>query len=394
MNDLERKLKFLTGNDEYSEQEIYQPDENSHFINIESQEENNDSDGEITLRDLSAESYLRLDHSKKSSKKDKKKRSEYFDDFDDDDLVDSSYLANERGLKKLKGSKIYNKITKHMSADLIDDFEGFLNSDDTFSGEDSDELRSNLISMGRTYARDTGVSAENSEIVKVFSTSEKKLKDLYDEISKDSAALQKDIDQMRNSTRGKNFKTLSEMAATKTTYHNTKLAAIKEMNSIKKTQFDMQMKEKAAKLASGSGDASSDISSSTIKSLFGAGRNDIVNSIGGYGRVSGARGNSIGYQTLDLDEDDEAIEQKYFANDAEEVSDGDKFLEYENSGVEYVLLVDDDAKPLEVIAEDRDGNVIPDYPMPSNVDQLRFDVNMFTLNATDELHRKYNVRKV
>ncbi len=91
---------------------------------------------------------------------------------------------------------------------------------------------------------------------------------------------------------------------------------------------------------------------------------------------------------------DDEIEEKYFANEPDEVTDGDKFLEYEGLGVEYTLLVDDDNSPIEVVAKDRDGNVIPDYPMPSNVEQLQFNINMTTQSAEDELHRKYRVEKV
>ena len=91
---------------------------------------------------------------------------------------------------------------------------------------------------------------------------------------------------------------------------------------------------------------------------------------------------------------DEEIEEKYFSDEPEEYSDGDKFLEYEGKGVEYTLLVDDDNSPIEVVAKDRDGNVIPDYPMPTNVDQLQFSVNMTTQSAEDELHRKYHVERV
>ena len=43
----------------------------------------------------------------------------------------------------------------------------------------------------------------------------------------------------------------------------------------------MRMKERAAKLANSTG-GGDDISTNTIRSLFGAGRNDIINAAGGY----------------------------------------------------------------------------------------------------------------
>ena len=392
--DLEEKLKFLTGNDEYS-----MPSKNSHKEDdfpvsdgIPSHFVSTDDDTDNSLESISIDSYLRLDDHKpsKKSKKKEKERPEVFDSFDEED--EDSMLSKDKAFNKLKGSKIYSKITKRMSASMIDEFESFLDDDSMFDSEESDELRNGLVSMGRKYARDTGISSENSEITKTFSDSEKKLKSLYDEISKDKVNIQKDIDQLRSLTRGKNYKALSDLNSAKTSFHTTQLQAIKEMNAIKKAQFEMRMKERAAKMASG-GDGSEDISTNTIRSLFGAGRNDIVNAAGGYSKVSGAIGNTIS-DSFQSDLSDEEIEEKYFANEPDEVTDGDKFLEYEGQGVEYTLLVDDDNSPIEVVAKDREGHVIPDYPMPSNVDQLQFNINMTTQSAEDELHRKYRVEKV
>ena len=392
--DLEEKLKFLTGNDEYS-----MPSKNSHNEDdfpvsdgIPSHFVSTDDDTDDSLESISIDSYLRLDDHKpsKKSKKKEKERPEVFDSFDEED--EESMLSKDKAFNKLKGSKIYSKITKRMSASMIDEFESFLDDDSMFDSEESDELRNGLVSMGRKYARDTGISSENSEITKTFSDSEKKLKSLYDEISKDKVNIQKDIDQLRSLTRGKNYKALSDLNSAKTSFHTTQLQAIKEMNAIKKAQFEMRMKERAAKMASG-GDGSEDISTNTIRSLFGAGRNDIVNAAGGYSKVSGAIGSTIS-DSFQSDLSDEEIEEKYFANEPDEVTDGDKFLEYEGQGVEYILLVDDDNSPIEVVAKDREGHVIPDYPMPSNVDQLQFNINMTTQSAEDELHRKYRVEKV
>lgn len=392
--DLEKQLQFLTGNDEYSmpvktshtddDSDHYNPSTSSHYVSIDEED--------TSLNSLSIDSYLRLDDhkSKKKSKKKEKERPEVFDSFDEED--EESMVTKDKAFNKLKGSKIYSKITKRMSADMIDEFESFLDDNSMFDSEESDELRNGLVSMGRKYARDTGISSDNSEIAKAFSSSEKRLNDLLTEISRDKLNIQKDIDQLRSMTRGKNFKALSDLNSAKTSFHTTQLQAIKELNAIKKAEFDMRMKERAAKMASG-GDASSDISTTTIRSLFGAGRNDIVNAAGGYSKVSGAIGNTIG-EIYNTDMTDDEIEDKYFADEKEEETDGDKFLEYEGRGVEYTLLVDDDNSPIEVVAKDRDGNVIPDYPMPSNVDQLQFNINMTTQSAEDELHRKYRVEKV
>lgn len=392
--DLEKKLQFLTGNNEYD-----LPDKNSNTEDISSFPSHMipdyDEEDDSSLESISIDSYLRFDDNEESDKKSKKnkkrekQRSQIFDEFDEED--ENSFVKNDPAYAKFKGSKIYSKIIKKMSSDMISNFENFLEDDNMFSTEESEELRNGLISMGRKYARDTGVTADQSEITKTFSGSEKKLKDLYDELSRDKMNIQKDIDQLRGMTRGKNYKALSDLNSAKTSFHSTQLQAIKEMNAIKKTEFEMKMKERAAKMATSTG-GGNDISTNTIRSLFGAGRNDIINATGGYSKVSGASGSTIIDDNYSMT--DEEIEEKYFSDEETEITDGDKFLEYEGQGVEYTLLVDDDDSPIEVVAKDRDGNVIPDYPMPSNVEQLQFHINMTTQSAEDELHRKYNVERV
>ena len=210
--DLEKQLQFLTGNDEYSmpvktshtddDSDHYNPSTSSHYVSIDEED--------TSLNSLSIDSYLRLDDhkSKKKSKKKEKERPEVFDSFDEED--EESMVTKDKAFNKLKGSKIYSKITKRMSADMIDEFESFLDDNSMFDSEESDELRNGLVSMGRKYARDTGISSDNSEIAKAFSSSEKRLNDLLTEISRDKLNIQKDIDQLRSMTRGKNFKALSD----------------------------------------------------------------------------------------------------------------------------------------------------------------------------------------
>ena len=161
--DLEKKLRFLTGNDEYD-----MPDKSSHTDEddfplsdgIPSHFISTDEDDD-SLDSLSIDSYLRLDDHKpsKKGKKKEKERLEVFDSFDEED--EESMVAKDKAFNKLKGSKIYSKITKKMSASMIDEFESFLDDDSMFDSEESDELRNGLVSMGRKYARDTGISAEN-----------------------------------------------------------------------------------------------------------------------------------------------------------------------------------------------------------------------------------------
>lgn len=267
--------------------------------------------------------------------------------------------------------------------DIIYEFDNYIEK--SFVEDEDVNLRNSLIGLGRKYARTTQTDAETSEVTKAFSANEKALSDLYDDIQKDKVSLQKDIDAMRV-MRTKNFKTLSDLVTAKSTYHNTALSVIKELNSIKKAQFDIQFKTK--KKDDDDTGGSEYAANKAIQNLFGIGRDNILGSVGGYEGASGA-GDESSVSTYD----DEFIQSKYFNKDDMSESDGDKFLKYEDMGVEYVLLIDDNNHK-EVIAEDAEGNIVPDYPMPTNLDELNFDLSGNSGFATDDLHRKYKVRHV
>jgi len=326
--------------------------------------------------------------------------------FDDTIETNTIHTDDVPIIKDQQKPKKQDKYTKILSKcnELIDDFsdnEIFLFDDylDNHFGNDEDvTLRNNLISMGRKYNRDSSVSPEVSEITKTFSANEKALSGLLDELMKDKESIHKDIMSIRTS-RIKNYRTLSELIEAKNQIYSTSLNVIKESNSVKKAQIDLQNKVNAKK-AENDGEAS--VSNRAISGLFGIGRGNIMSSIGGYEAITGSSKdnnnqqssvNNININTNDLYiDDDELIQKKYFSNEKDE-DDGDKFLKYESMGVEYVLLVSNDGTN-QVIAEDRDGNIIHDYPMPTNIGELTFDISPSTNTATDNYHRKYKVRNI
>jgi len=197
---------------------------------------------------------------------------------------------------------------------------------------------------------------------------------------------------------GRGGKSLADMISVKNSMQSTQLSIVKEVNALRKSIFDMRQKEAARKESENAG--SNDINANTLQSIFSSSRSGLVNSMGGYGGVSGARNdNESDYGVMVSDEmDDEEIQRRYFSDDnTSSIStdnDGSKFLQYEDRGVEYVLLVDSDDRVQGVIAEDRDGTLIPDYPLPSNIEGLNFEIDHTAKMATDNLHRNYHVRIV
>lgn len=380
MNELSKKLSILAKGASNFENPF---DNNGPTDEIQQEPEEYLSEDDLELEALSIDWYLKKSKEKKPKKK--KSKDELYSEIADIDDLDAENLSTSDKLMR-----DMEQLSQYSIAESSDFFDEFLS--DEF--EENAELKSSLISMGRKYARDTATSAESSEIVQAFSGSEKKLKALYDQLDKDKEAVQKDIDQMRLA-RSRNFKTLAELIEAKNSFINSQLSIVKEMNSIKKSQFDLKLKEQKAK--EGTTEDSSALSSTTIRNLFTLGKKEMLDSLGGYEGISGARSEAEYETFFDQEASDEYIQNRYFSDtdvDPED-RDGDAFLRYENVNVEYILLVDEDNKVEEIIAENADtGDLIPDYPMPNNQEMLTFDIDSKSMTAEDDYHRKYRVRRI
>lgn len=307
--------------------------------------------------------------------------------------------SNEPKKKKVK--KSYFEKSMEMTSNMIKsgditaraaDLDEYLE----YGSEDDEdrELHNRLVALGRKYSRDTAVTGDTSEITRAYSDAEKKLKDLIEDIDNDKEKIEKDISRLRT-LRSPNYKSLSELVEAKTTIQNIRLSAIKEMNNITKTQFDLKLK--ASKIDSENAGGDSATTSSTIQQILGSGRENILGLMGGYSGVSGARFASDDDDDFDGangifdDEDDEEIQKKYFSNVNDVEDEGDKYLKYESLGVELILLYDQETGYKEIIAEDKNGNIVPDYPLP-DISNRTFDISEKTGTATDNYQLTYKLR--
>ena len=387
--DLSKKLNLLAGNSPFESDEDLAGISKSKALFKESDTEAEEP-FDFNLGELSIDNYLQDSGFSKKNKKSKKSKNKKTYEFLFGDLEDDDKPKDRRRVDKIL------EATKHLvqSAELAsaDEFDTFLDDENLFSAEEDAEMRNNLISLGRKYARDSAASKESSEINKTFADSEKRLKALYEELDRDKSSLQKDIERMRVPGRG--GKSLADMISVKNSMQSTQLSIVKEINSLRKNIYDMRTKEAMRKEAENAG--GNDINANTLQSIFSSSRSGLVNSMGGYRGVSGAGNDEADYGSFVSSEmDDEEIQRRYF-NDSVSSSDNDgsKFLEYEDRGVEYVLLVDDENKVQGVIAEDKEGTMIPDYPLPNNIEDLNFEIDNVSKMASDNLHRNYHVRKV
>ena len=270
------------------------------------------------------------------------------------------------------------------------DEEGFDDYDPTFDEfiskafyDDEDiHLRNSLISLGRKYAiKGAEENAESSEVSRAFAKQEQQIGMLIDELNSDSIAVQKDIELLRM-MRSKSYKSMADLISTKVAMSNAKLAAIKELSSIQKIKYDITLKIKNAKdAAAGDSGASA---SQAIQKLLSVGRANLT------GSIDMAESSEDNDNYFDDGRAETRLEMMKDLPPAD--SDGDKFIEHEGEGVEYVLDIDRDTDTRQIYAVNKYGDVVSDYPLPSDPDQLSFSMNELTGEATDQLQRHYRIR--
>ena len=191
--DLSKKLNMLAGDSsfEYDKELSGISDSDNSFIYTDEPED--DKPFDFNLGDLSIDSYLQ-DSGYKSKKRTKNKKQKTYEYLFGDVDADSTRPKDRRKVDEiLENTK---KLVHSAALASADEFDDFLDDESLFSAEEDAEMRNNLISLGRKYARDSSVSKESSEITKTFADSEKRLKALYEELDKDKSSLQKDIDRI------------------------------------------------------------------------------------------------------------------------------------------------------------------------------------------------------
>lgn len=278
----------------------------------------------------------------------------------------------------LKDNKV-KEILDEYGGDDVDDLFNSITEDD-----ENQRFKSNLVSLGRKYARLHEDDGTASEIDRAFDPQKDKLKDLLVSVNRDTEEIEKDISQIRRLSNGRNYQRMNELIETKATLHNTTLSILKELSAIEKSKFDI--KTKLNKNTAESMDPSM-TSGSVLQNIFGIGHDALLNSVDGREGSSGA----IQYDESPEDSDEYGrmiYNQNFPDYVSEEETEGDKFIKYENRGVELVLEERENGDKT-IYAQDAEGNIIDDYPIPKDIDSLTFEINNRTGTATDQLQRRY-----
>lgn len=211
---------------------------------------------------------------------------------------------------------------------------------------------------------------------KEFETEANMLRTLYIDQAKFTDSLQKKYDAMNNSkssARGIG-KFTTDLINSITTARNTQVSIVSKSIDLKKSIADMSFKEKKE-----FGDNSANTNdnsmyaSSFMKELLNTGRNNVV----------GMDGSSPALNAEETYDSDELVNE--LSNAMGEQSSEPDFIDFENMDVTVYVVVDDSGA-YKFEARDKDGNCVPDYPLPN---KSKMSFNRSTMMATDNYGRKY-----
>ena len=231
--------------------------------------------------------------------------------------------------------------------------------------------------------------AESSEVHRSFIEHEQEYRRLLEDVEVEMGNTGRDIERLRQ-LRTTNYKALADLVSARGSLFSTRRAVIKDMVDLKKSEYDITMKlKKDAASANPNGDDGGMGSAMAIQRILSVGRQNLV-------------GDDVYDYPTDPDDTsprpespvDESVAASTVLHDMADIpepeTDGDKFIAYEDRGVDYVVDFDDDDNR-KIYAVDSDGVVVEDYPMPSNPEQLAFSVNELAGTATDQLQRSYKL---
>lgn len=207
------------------------------------------------------------------------------------------------------------------------------------------------------------------------------LKNLFSDQSKFSMSLQQMYDEIggkKATARGIGKFTIDLVEAVSQSRATT-LSVLDKIIGTKKTisELDMKQKEKFGKKAGSEFQDNSQFASAFLAQAIKGGKDLNSSEIPfdtGYNEIS------------NYDDIGSLIESKLFG--VERDPSVDAFLKYETSGVEVYIMMDDENN-WDFIAEDRDGNILEDYPLPSKK-KLTFYMDMN--KAVNEFGEEYKIR--
>ena len=277
----------------------------------------------------------------------------------------------------------------------FDENDNFYDAVDNWDNDYVEEISEKLTRKGKgSYNK---FKEDENEFKKEFAEELTMLYDLLDDANKFNKKLIKKYDSIDGSKAKGTSKYLNDLIASVLTSNTNKLQIIKEITNLKKTIQELKIKSdgKYAKLENGSLESQANDFFSNIMSV---GRNNFISALNGdemqFMDTEYSSDTDIEYANTLPDVQNEIhdrINERLMNEDSLRSTEAEKYIIYENLQPEYKILRSAMDNTWEVIAVDKDGHRIHDYPVPSKKDLGRVKFSADGNYATDAYGRSYKV---
>lgn len=325
-----------------------------------------------------------------------------YDDLNNDNsLVDNSNFDNSYNEDYDFISDYENmmqEIEEQEPIDIIPQFDedtDFYSAIDNWDNEYVEEISEKLTKKGkRSYDK---YKEDENEFKKEFAEELTMLYDLLDDANKFSKKLSKKYDSIDGSKAKGTSKYLNDLIASVLTSNTNKLQIIKEITTLKKTIQELKIKADGKKSNISDGDGSLENQANDFFSnIMGVGRNNFLAALNGdpdsqLSSSDYSSDNDIEYVNS-LPEAQEELHERInerLMNESSRSAEGDKYIIYENLQPELVIMYNVLDNSWDMIAVDKDGQRIIDYPVPTKKELGKMKFSSDHKFATDAYGRSY-----
>ena len=225
------------------------------------------------------------------------------------------------------------------------------------------------------------------------------LYDLLDDANKFSKKLNKKYDSIDGSKAKGTSKYLNDLIASVLTSNTNKLQIIKEITNLKKTIQELKIKADGKYAKAGGDGTLEDQTNSFFSNIMNVGRNNFVSALNGdpdihFMNPDYSNDDDIEYANSLPDAQDaihEMINERLSNEGNGRSIEAEKYIIYENLKPELVIMYSVLDNSWEMIAQDKDGQRIIDYPVPTKKELGKMKFSSDRKFATDSYGRSYKV---
>lgn len=240
---------------------------------------------------------------------------------------------------------------------------------------------------------------DENEYKKEFAEELAMLYDLLDEANKFNKKLNKKYDSIDGNKAKGTSKYVNDLIESMLSSTTTRLQIIKEINSLKKNIQELKIKSDSKYGKIGSEGTLEEDANSFFQNIMGVGRNNFVSALNGepdihFSNPEYSNDDDIEYANSLPDAHEalhEMINERLENEGAARSIEAEKYIIYENMKPELIVTYSVVNNTWEMVAVDKDGQIIQGFPVPSKKDLGKMKFSQDKKFATDAYGRSYKV---